>query len=92
MNNFKKIKNMSEDELTNFLDNNYYEDTEWNNWFNKTYCNTEKCPSIETKYVDINGNNNICECAYCEINNRCRFFDFIPTSKDIIKLWLKESV
>lgn len=91
MNNFEKIKNMSKDELVKFLDSNYYDNTEWSNWFDKEYCNSKKCPTIEQKYIDANGNNNTCGCAYCEVYTKCKFFDFIPNSRDIIKLWLEEN-
>ena len=82
---------MSENELVKFLDSNYYDDTEWNNWFNKEYCNLEKCPTIEIKHDADNENYNTHECAYCEINRKCKFFDFIPNSREIIKLWLEEN-
>jgi ATP-dependent helicase/DNAse subunit B len=33
------------------------------------------------------------ECTYCELENKCRFFqelDDVPDNKEMIKMWLEE--
>lgn len=104
MTNLEKIKNMSIDELAEWLDKNgMFDNSPWLNAFNDKYC--EKCESIECCYADAKEKLGITpfydetfECAYCELADengvkRCRFFqelDDIPDNKEMIKMWLEE--
>lgn len=100
MNNFKRIQSMTIDELAEWLDKNcMFDNSPWLNSFNEKYC--EKCESIKCKYVDAEEKLGITpfsysgeiECAYCELENKCRFFqdlDDVPDNKEMIKMWLEE--
>ncbi len=101
MTNFKHIQSMSIEELAAWLDENGQFDTSpWSSWFNDTYCS--KCEPIKCKYADtekalgftpyIFGTyNGDLECAYCELENKCRFFPDLedtPDNLETIKIWL----
>jgi hypothetical protein len=93
MTNFEKLKSLDIDQLVEWLDENGHHDAVWWKWFEETYC--EKCPT-ETVYIDDHEGEHIwkteCECSYCEIHDKCRFFqemDDVPDSKETIKLWLE---
>ena len=99
MTNFKRIQSMSVEELATWLDEHGQFDTApWTLWFNDRYCNN--CESIELNYEDSRNKIGIeplsyltCECAFCEINDHCRFFpkiDGIPSNKEMIEMWLIE--
>ncbi len=102
MTNLEKIKNMSIDELAEWLDKNgMFDNSPWMNLFNEKYC--AKCESIKCKYADAEEKLGITpfsysgeiECAYCELENKCRFFpelDDVPDNKEMIKMWLEEEV
>jgi hypothetical protein len=91
---------MTIDELAEWLDKNcMFDNSPWLNSFNEKYC--EKCESIKCKYVDAEEKLGITpfsysgeiECAYCELENKCRFFqelDDVPDNKEMIKMWLEE--
>lgn len=94
MNNFEKFKAMTSDELANFLDEfGQFDDSPWLRWFDHHYCN--KCESITctvSKDSKLFPGQTI-ECAYCELNDRCKFFPKIkgiPDNKEIIKIWLNQ--
>ena len=104
MTNLQKIKDMSIDELAEWLDKNgMFDNSPWLNSFNEKYC--EKCESIECSYADAEEKlgltpfyNETFECAYCELADengikRCRFFpelDDVPDNETVIKMWLEE--
>ncbi len=100
--NFERLQSMSIDELAEWLDKNgMFDNSPWLNSFNKKYC--EKCEVIECTYTDAKEKLGIepcflddtIECAYCEVYNKCRFFENledVPDSKDMIKMWLEEEV
>lgn len=100
MNNFKRIQSMTIDELAEWLDKNcMFDNSPWLNSFNEKYC--EKCESIKCKYAGAEEKLDITpfsysgeiECAYCELENKCRFFqdlDDVPDNKEMIKMWLEE--
>lgn len=106
MTNIQKIKNMSVDELADWLDKNgSFDDSPWLQAFTEKYC--EKCESIKIKYEEAQEKLGFSlydfydcesECAYCELADesgvkRCRFFpelDDIPDNKEIIKMWLEK--
>lgn len=100
MTNFEKLKNMSLEELAEWIDDNgMIDNTPWMNWWDKNYC--DKCESI---FVESEAAETILgikpfynekyECAYCEVHEgKCKFFpdaDCAPSIKDIIKMWLGE--
>ena len=85
MNNFEYIKSLSVDELAEWLDEHgEFDGAPWSIWFDKTYCS--KCDPVMGKYPDSDRE---IEFAWCELNDKCRFMDFIPDAKEIIKLWLE---
>lgn len=98
--NFKYFQNMSIDELAEWLDIHCLVDSSpWMHSFNEKYCS--KCESIKCKYVDAEEKLGITpfsrsgeiECAYCELENKCKFFpelDDVPDNKETIKIWLEE--
>ena len=98
--NFERLQSMSIDELAEWLDKNcMFDNSPWLNSFNEKYC--EKCESIKCKYVDAEEKLGITpfsysgeiECTYCELENKCRFFqelEDVPDNKEMIKMWLEE--
>lgn len=101
MNNFERLTLMSLDDLAEWLDKNgSFDDSPWLNSFNEKYC--EKCESIECQYTDAKEKLGITpfydetiECAYCEIYNKCRYFENaeeVPDNLEMIKLWLEAEV
>ena len=96
VNNFEKFKAMTLDELANFLDEfGQFDDSPWLRWFDCRYCN--KCEPIKctvSKDSELFPGQTI-ECAYCELNDRCKFFPKIkgiPDNKEIIRIWLNQEV
>lgn len=85
MNNFEYIKSLSIDKLAEWFDQHIELDgTPWATWFDETYCS--KCePEIGT----ITDTGREIKLAWCEIYYKCRFIDFIPDGKQIVKLWLE---
>lgn len=85
---FEKIKTMNIDKLAEWIDEHgTYDDSPWMNWWNNTYC--KKCES-ETVYAEYLKRN--IECAWCELYEKCRFFqdmNEVPDCKQTIKLWLE---
>lgn len=98
--NFEYIKAMSLEELANWLDKTGQLDSlPWIKWFTGKYCSN--CESIKCKYADIEPclssfcNSNELDCAYCELEKKCRFFlelADIPDNLEIIKMWLNEVI
>lgn len=87
-----KIKNI--DELAEWLDDNWMDDdSPWILWWDKKYCDNCECVLCEAPYY-FGGQ---IECSYCEVNDRCRFFedrhiDDILDNKAIAKMWLESEV
>ena len=88
MRNVDKIKSKSLDEFAEWLDKyGAFDDSPWLNWWNENYCS--KCDSEVIKTLIFE---NETECAWCELHNKCRFFqdmDEVPDSKQMIKMWLE---
>jgi hypothetical protein len=88
------------DEFVEWLDKNcMFDNSPWMNLFNEKYCS--KCESIKCKYADAEEKlgfspfsySGEVECSYCEVYNKCRFFENledIPDNKEMIKMWLEE--
>lgn len=100
MTNFAKFKIITIDELADFLDEfGQFDGSPWMEWFGRHYC--DKCESIKCKYVEAEEKLGISpllfsgevDCAYCELNDHCKFFPHIkgiPDNKEVIKMWLNE--
>lgn len=104
MTNLEKVKSMSIDELTDWLDKyGQFDHSPWSEWFAKKYC--DNCESIKVAYTDVKEKLGLdtfydksFECAFCELADecgvkKCRFFpdlDDIPDNKEVIKMWLNE--
>lgn len=85
MNNFEYIKSLSIDELAEWLDqHDEFDGAPWYTWFDETYCS--KCESVMCKYPDSDRE---IPFAWCELNDECRFMDYVPEGKEIVKLWLE---
>jgi hypothetical protein len=88
---FDNIKSKNIDELATWLDENCeYDGTLWCKWWDEHYC--QNCESITAFVPYLNGEY---ECAYCEANGKCRFFqemDHVPSGKEIVKMWLESEV
>ena len=91
MNNFDKLKSLDIDKFTEWLDDNgQYDTAPWSLWFDRKYC--KNCEDIICKSPDDLFHS---RCAYCEIYDKCRFFDEmedVPDSKEIVRLWLEAEV
>jgi hypothetical protein len=95
-----KLKNMNLKDLAAWLDEyGQFDGSPWMEWFGSTYC--DKCESIKCKYTDAKEKLGISplsysgevDCAYCELNDHCKFFPQIkgiPDNKEVIKMWLNE--
>lgn len=92
MTNFEKIKSMSIEEFSEWLDKyGSFDGSPWMDWFSKKYCNN--CENIMVKYPNKSGVRCGKEfpCSYCELNGNCRFFQDLeetPNNEEIIKMWL----
>lgn len=79
---FENLKSMNIDEFASWFEENCIHDNDpCIRWFDETYC--QKCePIIE----------NGMEYAYCELNDKCRYFndiESVPSAKETIKMWLE---
>lgn len=88
MNNFDMLKNLTKDQLSEWLDKYInFDYSPHMTWFNTCYCSN--CEPVICKYED--GNREF-PCSYCEIYDKCKFFNElneVPSSKEIIKMWLE---
>lgn len=88
---FEKIKAMDVDEFATWFDESCTHDDDPSiKWWNDTYC--AKCESVTGRFVDSERE---MEFAYCELYDRCRFFqdmDHVPSSEEMIKMWLESEV
>ena len=85
---FDKFRQMSIDELTDYIDKyGAFDNAPWSWWFDEIYC--QNCPDIMCKY---GSSNREFPCSYCELNGKCKFFPEYgeaPSNKEIIKMWLE---
>lgn len=88
---FDAFKLMNIEELADWIcKHNSFENSPWSAWWDENYC--QKCESVIAFVPYLNGEY---ECAWCETNGKCRFFqelNEIPSLKDIIKMWLESEV
>ena len=91
MNNFEKLKSMSVEELSKWIDTHgQFDNGPWITWFDQKCC--KNCEDIKCKYED--GEREF-PCSYCELNGNCKFFpdlDEVPDNKMIIKMWLETEI
>ena len=97
MNQYDYITSLAKDQLIDWLDTYAdYDEAPWRKWFDDNYC--KKCESIECSYADCEKLNikpfykSSITCAYCELENKCKYFpelDTIPDSRKIIELWME---
>ena len=91
MNNWTKLKNMSTEDLAEWLDQyGQFDNSPWITWFDQKYC--KNCENIMCKYED--GEREF-PCSYCEVYDTCKFFpdlDEVPGNKMIIKMWLETEI
>lgn len=91
--NAEILKEMDVDQLAEWLDKNgMWDNSPWSKWFDSKYC--QQCESIKAIVEDDFGNRE-CEFAYCELENKCRYFEDheeVPDCKEIIKMWLESEV
>lgn len=108
MTNLQKLKNMSIEELAEWLDkNDMFDNSPWLDLFSKKYC--ENCETVKFTYKEAEKNLGLSpynylgrgvECAYCELEDengikKCRFFqdmNDVPSNVEMIKMWLEEEV
>ena len=88
MNNFEYLKSLTLDDLVEWLDKyGQFDGAPWSDWFDTEYCS--QCESIEVEVPAFN--NTKAKCAYCELENKCKYFpclDKVPDLKEILKMWL----
>lgn len=86
---FEKIKLMDIEKLSEWLDQyGRFDNSPWLEWWNATYC--ERCEPVIAFVPYLNGEH---ECAYCETNDKCRFFENgVPDNKEMIKMWLESEI
>lgn len=91
MTKFDSIQSKNIDEFAEWLDEHgAYDYSSWMKWWDENYC--LKCP---TQIAYVKEFDKECECAWCELNGKCKFFqelDDIPNNKQIIKMWLETEV
>ena len=91
MNNFERLKSMSVEELSKWIDTHgQFDNSPWITWFDQKYC--KNCEDIMCKYED--GGREF-PCSYCELNGNCKFFpdlDEVLDNKKIIKMWLETEI
>ena len=102
MNNFNYLKSLSFTELAEWLDKNgQFDGSTWLDWFDNKYCkNCEPIVCNEVEHQDALGLkppwlSDTIECAYCELEKKCKFFkelNEVPDNKKIIELWFTEEV
>lgn len=94
---FDKLKSMSIDELTEWMDEYcVFDNAPWLKLFENKYCSN--CESVflkERSDAEKLGLDLGTECSYCEVENKCRYFpdkQNPPDNVDMIKMWLTESI
>ena len=89
--NFENLQSFNIDKLTEWLDEyGVFDHSPWMKWWNKHFC--EKCELVIGYMPDFDRE---CHFSWCELEHKCRFFqdmDDVPSSKDIVKMWLEAEV
>lgn len=94
MTKFDNFKSKNIDELVEWLDKyGAFDNSPWMLWFDKNYC--RNCPPEDSLIPDSQEEQEYwhhCECAWCELHDKCKFFpemDEVPDNKQVIKMWLE---
>jgi hypothetical protein len=91
MTNFEKIKSLSVEGLSGWLDVIISKNIRpWKDWFNKEYC--DKC---EPEYIFHEWGGVDFPISFCEQEGYCKFFPYSGTAietRDIIEMWLNREV
>lgn len=88
MTNYQKIVSMNIDEMAEYLARvMQVDDNPALKWFDKKYC--QNC---ETIWCDSGSGWGDTPYAYCEKNDKCRFFPEVPDMIKIMKLWLENNI
>ena len=89
--NYDRFKNMSINELSEWLDKHGdFDSSPWMTWFDHKYC--KNCQDVMCHYENSEYD---FPCSWCELENKCKFFqelDEVPDNKMIIKMWLESEV
>ena len=76
---FESLNTKTIDEIAEWLDEYVvFDDAPWLKWWDDNYC--KECMMEDSERV------------WCELNGNCKFFkdkDEIPSSKEMIKMWLE---
>lgn len=102
MTNLEYLQMLPIDAFAEWLNKNgQFDGSPWMDWFNNKYCkNCEPIVCNEVEHQDELGLkppwlSDTIECAYCELEKKCKFFkefDEAPDNKKIIELWFTEEV
>ena len=89
--NYSSLISKNIDELTEWLyENGAFDNSPWLKWWDKNYCN--RCEEV---IGHLEGSEIECEFSYCELHDKCRFFQEmgkVPDNKQVIKMWLESEV
>ena len=97
MTRFEELKNMDVEALVEWIcEHGQFDGSPWCKWWDENYC--RKCDPVICHHTEAKEKFGFepfyekdVECAYCEVNGKCRYFldwDKQPDSKDIVKMWL----
>lgn len=82
---FENLKSMNIDEFAEWFEKNCVHDNDpCIRWFDRTYC--KNCEAVFENELEY---------AYCELNHKCRYFQYMDEMLDnlqTIKLWLKSEL
>lgn len=85
---FEIFKTKNIDELTDWLDEHgAFDNSPWTKWFDEKYC--KQCEP-ESVYIPMFDDE--CECSWCELNGKCKYFqelDDTHNNKQTIRMWLE---
>lgn len=92
MTNINYLQTCTITEFAEWLDKHgRFDDSPWMRWWDTEYC--QKCDGIVVKCKDYADQE--VTCAYCELENNCRFFKDLPDvpgTVSIIEMWLKREL
>ena len=85
------FNSMNIDEFVDWLDEyGGFESSPWLKWWDETYC--KNCDSVCAASPNGYGE---AEYGYCELHGNCRYFkdlNDVPSTKQIIKMWLESEI
>lgn len=101
MTRFEQFKNMDIEALAEWIcENGQFDGSPWMTWWDEKYC--QKCEPVMCHYTEAKEKLGFepfyekdVECAYCELEGKCRYFldwEERPDIKDIVKMWLEGEI